>query len=64
MGKPIIDTDTAYRALQSESLLHTYDALGLTARLPAAALTDLKASAAHSPATAPRPATAPVPAHA
>lgn len=64
MGKPIIDTDTAYRALQSESLLHTYDALGLTSRLPAAALTDLKASAAHSPATAPRPAPAPVPAHA
>lgn len=55
MGKAIIDTDVAYLAMQSESVLSTYDQLGLTSQLPPARLDELKAQAARLPAAEPMP---------
>jgi uncharacterized glyoxalase superfamily metalloenzyme YdcJ len=55
MGKAIIDTDTAYRAMQAASLLDTYAALGLTNQLPGDRLEELKAHAAELPVAEPSP---------
>jgi len=54
MGRPIINADAAYPAIQARSILETYDALGLLGILPAAARADLESAAAALPG-APQP---------
>jgi len=49
MGRPIINADAAYRAIQAHSLLDTYDKLGLLAMLPAAQRAELESAAAAFP---------------
>lgn len=46
MGRPIIDPNVVYRAMEAESLLETYAALGLTDKLPAAERADLEQAVA------------------
>jgi len=47
MGKPIVDPDVVYHAIQSESLLETYGELGLLAKLDGTVLDELEKSAAN-----------------
>jgi uncharacterized glyoxalase superfamily metalloenzyme YdcJ len=49
LGKKIIDTDAAYKAIESQSLLRAYHDLGLLEQLPAATLAQLKQDAAAAP---------------
>jgi len=46
MGRPIIDPNVVYRAMEAESLLETYAALSLTDKLPAAERAELEQSVA------------------
>lgn len=49
LGRPIIDTDSAYRGLEAESRLRAYEDLGIEAQLPEAELAELLSTAAQSP---------------
>jgi uncharacterized glyoxalase superfamily metalloenzyme YdcJ len=49
MGKAIIDTDRAYKAVWARSLLATYEALGLLGRVEAGVRAELEAAARHMP---------------
>ncbi len=49
MGRPIINADAAYPAIQAHSILETYDTLGLLTRLPAARRAELESAAAAFP---------------
>lgn len=52
LGQPIVDSDTVYRGLQADSVLDTYDRLGLTDRLDAAERERLTTDAEGCPAEA------------
>jgi uncharacterized glyoxalase superfamily metalloenzyme YdcJ len=49
MGKKIVDADAAYRAIEADSVLATYAALGLLDRVPAERRRELEAAAAACP---------------
>ncbi len=49
LGRPIIDADAVYRGMQADSILRTYEALGLTDRLDAATREQLEADGSALP---------------
>ena len=50
LGKKIIDAPAAYRGMWAQSLLDTYEDLGLLGQLPASRRVELERDASHSPA--------------
>ncbi|MEQ9453586.1 MAG: DUF1338 family protein [Phycisphaeraceae bacterium] len=60
LGKPIVDTDRSYRGMEAQSVLKTYERLGLTGRLSEAELSRLKKDADGCPVGVSRPSTASV----
>lgn len=49
IGRPVIEADDVYRALEAISLIETYTTLGLWDTLPASARADLQSTAARMP---------------
>jgi hypothetical protein len=45
MGRPIVDAEAVYRAVEARSLLDLFDALKLTASVPPPRLAELRAAA-------------------
>jgi uncharacterized glyoxalase superfamily metalloenzyme YdcJ len=54
LGKPIINTDAAYKGAEARSLLDTYNALALESKLEAGRRAELEAAAEFAPMVAPR----------